>query len=125
MRTIGIGSRVLNFLADTFIIFWIAYIIHHIWRWYVFYYSIHMFNFGVFFALALALYYTFCESIWGRTPGKWLSYSKVVDLQNQKPGLAVILFRSLVRLTVIDPFFIPFLDMPLHDYLSKTRVVEV
>jgi hypothetical protein len=29
----------------------------------------------------------------------------------------------LVRITVLDMFFIPFLGVPLHDYLSKTTVV--
>jgi hypothetical protein len=36
-----------------------------------------------------------------------------------------VLLRSLLRLTIIDAFFIPFLERPLHDALSKTRVVEV
>jgi hypothetical protein len=34
------------------------------------------------------------------------------------------LIRSLARLILIDPFFIPFLASTLHDHLSGTMVVE-
>ena len=58
-------------------------------------------------------------------PGKWLSYTKVVDKKGLKPGFIQIFLRSIVRLTIIDCFFIPFLNKPLHDYVSSTEVVEV
>ena len=35
-----------------------------------------------------------------------------------------IFIRSLARLIIIDPFFIPFLGSTLHDHLSGTMVVE-
>lgn len=71
------------------------------------------------------VYYIFFEGIFKRTPGKWLSLSKVVNKSAGKPAFWRILIRSLIRLTIIDCFFIPFLDKPLHDYLSGTEVVEV
>ncbi|HXL54878.1 MAG TPA: RDD family protein, partial [Chitinophagaceae bacterium] len=63
--------------------------------------------------------------LFSRTPGKWLSLSKVVNKKGKKTSFLQILLRSIVRLTIIDCFFIPFLDKPLHDYVSKTEVVEV
>jgi uncharacterized RDD family membrane protein YckC len=77
------------------------------------------------FAITLFTYYFIFESIWARTPGKWLTYSKAVDKKELKPNIVQIFLRSIVRLTVIDCFFIPFLDKTLHDYISGTRVVEV
>lgn len=125
MNKVGIGTRILNFLIDTLVIFVITYIVFKVRNWYVLYYHVRYFSFGWFFLGVLFIYYSFFEILFGRTPGKWFSYSKVVDQKGNKPSPAVILVRSLVRLILIDMFFIPFLDKPLHDYLSKTDVVEV
>ena len=73
----------------------------------------------------VVVYYLFFETLFKRTPGKWLSFSKVVNNNGGKPAFWQILVRSVIRLTIIDCFFIPFLDKTLHDYLSKTEVVEV
>ena len=125
MKQVGIGTRVLNFLIDTTVIFAISYFAHQYWLWYVFYYHAVFISFGWFFFTTLFLYYFILESIFARTLGKWLSFSKVVDATGKKPGVGLILIRSLARLIIIDPFFIPFLDKTLHDYLSKTNVCEV
>lgn len=113
-----------NFLVDTAVIFVVAYIASEIWNWYVFHWRYPYFKFGWIFAAVLFIYYTVFEALTGRSLGKMLSYTHVVNRQNRRPGFLQILLRSLVRLTIIDPFFIPFLDKPLHDYLSKTEVVE-
>ena len=125
MKIVGIGTRIINFLIDTLIIFAIAYAVFKIRNWYVFYYHVKYFNFGYFFFAVLFLYYTFFEALFARTPGKWMSYTKVVNQKNSKPSFVQVLIRSLIRLTIIDMFFFPFFDKTLHDYLSKTEVVEV
>ncbi len=124
MKKSGDGTRILNFLADTILIFILAYVSFNGWNWYVRYWGYPPYNFGWFFFGLLFIYYTFFEGIFARTPGKWLSYSKLVNGAGRKPGIGWILIRSVVRLTIIDMFFIPFLGKPLHDYLSKTEVVE-
>ena len=121
----GIGTRVLNFLVDTIIIAILSMALMNYWKFYVFYYHIPHYNFWVFFFVVLFLYYVLFESFWGRTPGKWFSFTKVVDASGNKPSVVVILFRSLLRLVPIDIFFIPFIGMPLHDYLSKTTLKEI
>lgn len=124
MRIVGFGTRVLNFLIDTAIIFIIAYILKKVWDWYVIFYQYTPYNFGEIFALVLILYYFLFELIFTRTPGKWLTGSKVKSSAGNRPAFWQFIVRSIIRLTIIDAFFIPFLEMPLHDYLSKTRVVE-
>ena len=124
MNRVGTGTRTLNFLVDTFIVFWIGYLFYKIRNWYVFYYGVRPYSYAWFFWAALFVYYFLFESIFARTPGKWLTYTKVIDANGKKPGVGAILVRSLVRLTLVDMFFIPFLDKTLHDYLSKTDVVE-
>lgn len=124
MRPVGEGTRILNFLIDTALIFTIAYFGSKTWNWYVLYWNYPHYNFGWFFFAALFVYYTIFEGIFSRTPGKWLSFSKVVNRNGSRVSFVRVLLRSLVRLTVIDLFFIPFLGKPLHDQLSGTTVVE-
>ena len=121
----GIGTRVLNFIIDTIIIAILAIAWMKYWKFYVFYYHIQHYNFWEFFFATLFIYYSILESAWGRTPGKWFSFTKVVDASGNKPAVITILWRSALRLVPIDIFFIPFIGMPLHDYLSKTTLKEV
>ncbi len=124
MKEAGVGTRVINFLVDTLLIFILAYAFYKWWSFYVFYWKYKFFPFYMFFWLTVLVYYTIFEWIWTRTPGKWLSISKVRNTAGKRPAWYQIVLRSILRLTLIDCFFIPFLDRPLHDALSKTRVVE-
>ena len=125
MKRAGFGTRVLNFFIDTLLIFGIAYIANNLWDVQVMYWHYPFIPFYTIFWIMIFVYYMLFESIFKRSPAKWLSLSKVVNIAGGKPALWQIFVRSIVRLTLIDCFFIPFLDKPLHDYLSKTEVVEV
>lgn len=124
MKPVGDGTRILNFLVDTLLVFTMAYYSFGGWNWYVRYWGYPPYRFGWFFFGILFAYYFLFESIFGRTPGKWLSQSKVVSNKGKRASVGLVFVRSLVRLTIIDLFFIPFLGKPLHDYLSRTQVVE-
>ena len=124
MQTTGIGTRVLNFLVDTIIITIISGLSYHGWNIYVLFYHYTGFNFGWVFFGTLFIYYTIFESLFSRTPGKWVTYSKVVNRQGKRPSFFQVILRSLSRIIIIDLFFIPFLDKTLHDFISKTEVVE-
>lgn len=130
MNQVGIGTRTLNFIVDCLAIWLISYIIYKINLYYAEQYKLqnvkfkYAFNFGYLYFIVLFGYYFICETIFAKTLGKIFSFTKVVNLQGKRANLLQILIRSLVRLTIIDMFFIPFLDKTLHDYLSKTAVVE-
>ena|SRR5438552_7282285 len=124
MNRAGFGTRVLNFIVDTLVIFSISYGISSWWDFQVMYWHYTSMPFYIFFWAVMFIYYTIFEAIFSRSPAKWLSISKVANKSGKKPAFWQVLVRSLVRLTIIDCFFIPFLDKPLHDYLSKTEVVE-
>lgn len=125
MKTVGIGTRVLNFLVDTAIIFLLSYIAYKVWSFYSFYYSIVYVPFYYFFFGIQFFFYLTFESIFTRTPGKWLTFTEVVNKNGGRSSFFQIFLRSIVRLTIIDCFFIPILDKTLHDYVSKTEVVEI
>jgi len=128
MRVVGIGTRVLGFLLDFIIVCAITYGIDRGWDFYVFYY--HIFYIPIYYFLAMVgfVYYLFFEAIWKRTPGKWLSLTKVVNQQGGKPTFFQIFIRSVVRVLgviVIDSIFVSFLNKTLHDYVSRTEVIEI
>jgi len=125
MNQVGIGTRVINFIADTLLVVILSFIVNKVWDFYVIYWGYPYINPLLSFGTLLFIYYFIFELFWAKTPGKWLSYTKVVDKKGLKPGFIQIFLRSIVRLTIIDCFFIPFLNKPLHDYVSSTEVVEV
>ena len=125
MRKVGEGTRILNFFIDTLIVFILAFAINKGWTFYVRYWGYPYLNFGWIFFGTMFVYYSFFEIIFQRSPAKWFSYTKVVNLQGTRAAIWRIFLRSLARITIIDLFFIPFLGKPLHDWISGTEVVEV
>jgi hypothetical protein len=129
MNKVGDGTRVLHFLVDT-LLFWIlAVLLYKWWNFHVLYWGYMHLNFGWFFFGSQFIYYFIFELLFAKTPAKWLTASKVVSSKSTKDitvkaSLGQIFIRSLSRLIIIDPFFIPFLGTTLHDYLSGTMVVE-
>ncbi len=124
MNKVGDGTRILNFIIDGFLVFILSFFAFRFWNFYVYNWNFKPINFWWFVAGALFVYYTFWEASFNRTPGKWVTATKVVRLDGNKPLLVQILIRSLVRLTLIDFLFMAVLGKPLHDLVSKTTVVE-
>ncbi len=123
-KNFGIGTRVLNFLVDTLCCLILAWIASAIWNWYVFYYHYTYLYFGIILYIILFIFYMFFEGVFSRTPGKWISFTRVIDKKTkQKAHILQIFIRTIVRMTIIDLFFIPFIGEPLHDYLSKTTLL--
>jgi uncharacterized RDD family membrane protein YckC len=124
MKNVGDGTRILNFIVDGLLVFFLSFAVFKYWNFYVVNWHFKPINFWWFIAAVLFIYYSFFEMIWSRTPGKWASSSKVVDLKGNKPSVLQIICRSLLRLIIIDFFFNAFWGKPLHDKLTKTEVVE-
>ena len=72
------------------------------------------------------LYFMFFEGIWGKTPAKWFSKTKVVMFDGSKPPFANTMGRSLARLIPFEPFSFLSSKNPVgwHDKLSKTLVIN-
>ena len=91
----------------------------------MYYYHTDGWPFYYFFWLVMVSYYILFELIFSRTPGKWLTMTKVVNANGKRPALWQMLLRSILRLTLVFDFLlIPFTDKTLHDYATKTAVVE-
>lgn len=76
--------------------------------------------------LVLFSYYFIFESIFGKTPGKFITKTKVVNLDGTSPNAKSIFIRSLSRFIPFEPLSVLFSKNLLgwHDNLSKTMVVE-
>lgn len=71
------------------------------------------------------LYYAVQEGIWGRTLGKCITGTRVLNEDGSVPSFKQILGRSLARLVPFEPFsFLLFGPEPAgwHDRWSNTRV---
>jgi uncharacterized RDD family membrane protein YckC len=125
MIEVGVGTRVINFLIDTLVIFLISFGLYRWWTFYVRFWNYKYFPFYQFFWFFTFIYYTIFEALTTRTLGKFVTMTKVKTVSGNRPAFYSILLRSLIRVTLIDAFFIPVLGRTLHDQLSNTRVVEV
>ncbi len=59
------------------------------------------------FGLGLAvLYFPVCEGVWGRSLGKLVTGTIVVDRTGRLPGIGRTLVRTLLRLIEVNPLFL-------------------
>jgi uncharacterized RDD family membrane protein YckC len=80
----------------------------------------------VFSLLVMFLYHLVLEAATGRTLGKLITGTRVVDEDGGKPTLGQIAIRSLVRFVPFEPFsFFGASPTGWHDRWSKTRVIKV
>lgn len=83
---------------------------------------------GIALVLSLPGYYFLFEATLGRTPGKFLTGTRVVSTNGGRPSAAQILGRSLARFVPFEPFSFLFGGNPprgWHDKWSNTRVVKI
>lgn len=70
-------------------------------------------------------YYLFFETAFGKTPGKWLTKTRVISKTGRRPRFMQILGRTLTRLVPFEPFsFFGRKGRGWHDGWSGTRVVR-
>ena len=68
-------------------------------------------------------YYMLFEGLWGRTPGKMLMGTRVVDRRGHAPTFGRIIARSFARLAPMEA--LTFLGkVGFHDRVSGTKVVR-
>lgn len=76
-------------------------------------------------AIGTVVYYTFFEAVFGRTLGKLITGTKVIDLEGKRPGVATLLGRSFARIVPFEPFSFFGNGGGWHDRWSDTRVVDM
>lgn len=73
-----------------------------------------------------SLYYFFFEFYSGRTFGKLMNKTKVIDNEGNRPKFKQVLLRTLIRFIPFQflMIFLPY-NRTLHDYVGKTWVVRI
>jgi uncharacterized RDD family membrane protein YckC len=75
--------------------------------------------------LMMLTFYCFFESIWSRTPGKFLLGTAVITATGEKPSFPQIIGRTLCRFIPFEAFSFLGEGEGWHDSISKTQVVRV
>jgi uncharacterized RDD family membrane protein YckC len=81
-------------------------------------------GFGAFFFIVTWVYTFLFEFLFLRTPGKWITKSKVVKEDGNRPNILQCLIRATLRTTIVSMFGLAWNNKPLHDTLSKTIVIH-
>jgi uncharacterized RDD family membrane protein YckC len=122
---VGKGPRFLNNLIDSFVLYAVFYALIYSFRLFL---GISLPSWVaniLFYALYIG-FYVFFESALQRTPGKYLTKTKVVTTSGGVPSFAQIVGRSFARFIPFDAFsFLGSSSSGWHDTLSKTCVVKI
>lgn len=114
MNEITKGTRIINYLIDIIVISILSGVLNmlsHFVRPLMVYYVVYL------------SYYFLFEYFRGQTLGKMITNTIIVDINNSKPGLMKILYRTILRLNPFDAFSYLFgQEQGGHDLLSKTRL---
>jgi uncharacterized RDD family membrane protein YckC len=78
----------------------------------------------ILYLLSFAFYYFFFELVFQKTPGKFLTKTRVVDNHGNNPTAARLALRTLIRFVPFEGLSFLFGTTGLHDVLSKTKVVK-
>jgi uncharacterized RDD family membrane protein YckC len=123
-RTARTSHRLGNYFIDSFAIWLLSVVIvlfiqmsgvkitFGIWEYYFFY-----------FVLTI-LYYVVFESLTGKTPGKYITRTRVVTREGYHPTLTNIVWRTLARFIPFEPFSFFMSEIGWHDSLTKTLVID-
>ncbi len=116
----SIGTRLANYFIDYIVIYILTVVVGVVLLFIFPFLAFIVFFFGLF------IYYLVFESIWQRTPGKWVTGTKVVMWDGSKPDFPHVLGRSFARLIPLDWVSFLFNSHPIgwHDYVSGTMVVS-
>ena len=125
-NVVGSGIRFVNFLIDFIVWFILAFIISIVIGIFVQptdQVFLTLFGYVLMFGTFIA-YYAIMEIKFQKTVGKFVTKTKVVKMNGEKPTDGDIMTRTFCRLIPFDRISFLFVKNGFHDYLSKTKVVK-
>lgn len=124
----GKGLRFANYMIDRLCVFGLSWLAGQLLG-YLFIYLpassyevIYIYSFAIGISLGF-MYFFVLEAFTGRTLGKILTGTKVINVHGQKPSFGQVVGRTFSRYIPFEPFSFLFGDRGWHDSLSKTYVV--
>lgn len=125
-NVVGSGIRFVNFLIDFIVWLILAFILSFIIGIFVQPTDqgiLTLFGYVLIFATLIA-YYAIMEIRFQKTVGKFITKTKVVKMNGEKPTNGDIITRTFCRLIPFDRISFLFVKNRIHDFLSKTKVVK-
>ena len=125
-NVIGSGIRFVNFLIDFIVWLVLAFIISFLVGLFVQPTDqgmISLIGYFLIFGTFIA-YYAIMEIKFQKTLGKFVTKTKVVKMNGEKPTDGDIITRTFCRLIPFDRLSFLFVKNGIHDFLSKTKVVK-
>lgn len=125
-RPVSSWARFLNFAIDFSIWLVLAFFTMYLLdRWFpnVSQFTIKTMAYSAMIGLFFA-YYFILEKLFQRTLGKYMTRTKVVTLNGEKPGTRALLLRTVYRFIPVDWASYFFRRNGMHDFLSGTKVVR-
>ncbi len=125
-NVVGSGTRFINFLIDLIIWLVLAFVISLIIGLFagpIDQEILSLFGYILILGTFIA-YYAIMEILFQKTVGKFLTKTKVVKLNGEKPENGDIITRTFCRLIPFDRLSFLFVKNGIHDFLSKTKVVK-
>ena len=122
--------RVLNYVVDTIAFYACTFFVSAVLGFYLGLAGFdveRLFSGALPYLLSVSIYflfYGFFEGVFGRSPGKWLTRTEVVDLDGARPSFAHVLARTFARFLPLAPIWLALHGIALHDRVTSTRVVE-
>lgn len=134
IRPTSMGKRFLNSLLDSifYLIFWVVFFVISLLMFEVSGVDTSQLSEEILglltifsFFSAYFIYYG-VEAIFGKSPAKFITRTKVVTLERKKPGFLRIVGRTIARFVPLDPLSFLFSANPIgwHDRLSGTMVID-
>ena len=133
--TASMGKRFVNYLIDALVFLALTYMLGFVISIVLLFVAPDMLNNiaegkgFVDYLITYSIYFiydVFSEYVFGRSLGKLVTKTKVIDLNGNRPDFTTIVFRSLGRLIPFDALSYLGSDaVGWHDQVSKTRVVDV
>jgi len=125
-NVVGSGIRFINFLIDFTVWLVLAFIVSFIIGIFVQPTDegiLTLFGYVLIFGIFIA-YYAIMEIKFQKTVGKFITKTKVVKMNGERPENSDIISRTFCRLIPFDRISFLFVKNGIHDYLSKTKVVK-
>ncbi|SEL08315.1 Uncharacterized membrane protein YckC, RDD family [Aquimarina amphilecti] len=125
-NVVGSGIRFVNFLIDFIVWLILAFIVSFVIELFIQPTDQGMISligyiliFGTFIA-----YYAIMEIKFQKTIGKFVTKTRVIKMNGEKPTNGDIIIRTFCRLIPFDRLSFLFVKNGIHDYLSKTNVIK-
>ncbi len=120
------GKRLLNCILDYIFLYILAYAFIHIMFFMDLFFLLEGMNDYLFGFIFGTIFYLTCELVWSKTPAKFITKTRVITENGEKPEFGTLLGRTLIRFIPFEAFSFLSSARPRgwHDAWSKTIVVD-